>query len=534
MAPMKVSLSPDKNKVLVRCDYEDRNLVKAVGGGRWNPMGRSWEFAVAALPRILSSLKAEYDPEALRIAEKLTAERAALEAKIQAVRKVLQGKGRRPKHLRHLFEHQYKAFYAATQFDGYALFMETGTGKTLTAIEAIKHRRVKTLIVCPLSTIESVWMEELAKWAPGLKAVNLWRALKSGGVQPGKADVFVINFESFRKIPEDFFDEIGFLVVDESSRMKDHRSQITKAFLAAARVVPKRLILSGTPAPNSCLEYWAQMCFVNPDILGENFYVYRNTYFYPVGYGGFQYNCTAQNRERIMERVRRQACFFSKEDCLDLPEQVFEKRAYLMEPEQRKIYNTMLKLNIAELKDKTVLGSNELAKLMKLRQITSGFAITEDGSEADVSDGKLRLLMEVLEEIGPKQVITWCQFHWEIRKIKELLGDKAATIYGEVSQGEKEQAIRDFKEGKVQYLIAHPKSAGHGLTFVNCSYAVYFSLSYSLEEEKQSQDRIHRIGQKHKTTYLTLLAEDSIDEVIHRALRKKQDIAEAMLEMLKV
>ena len=71
------------------------------------------------------------------------------------------------------------------------------------------------------------------------------------------------------------------------------------------------------------------------------------------------------------------------------------------------------------------------------------------------------------------------------------------------------------------------------LTFVNCSFNVYFSLSYSLEEEKQSQDRTHRIGQKNRVTYIYLLAKDSIDEIIFKALRKKQSVAEAMLEMIK-
>lgn len=530
---MKAALSPDKTKIFITAAYEDREMVKAIGGYKWNPFLNVWEFPVRVLPKILSRLKVDCDAEVKILGEKLLSEEKAFEARVELARKYLHGKAKRPKNLRHLYAHQYRAFKAASLFSSYALFMETGTGKTLTAIELIKLHKQKTLIVCPLSVIESVWMEELARWAPGFTTRNLWKDSLKDPAAIKKVNIFAINFESFKKLPQEFLTKIGFLIVDESSRMKDPRSQITKALLAASKFIPKRLVLSGTPAPNTPLEYWPQMAFVNPDILGPNFYVFRNTYFHAMGYGGFMYVCSMENKARIMERVKRQACFIAKADCLDLPEKVFEKREVEMSADQRKIYDQMLKVNLVELGDKAVLGANELAKLMKLRQITSGFAIADDSSPVRISDGKLHLLTELLEEIGPKQVIVWAQFHWEIEQIKAILAGKSAAIYGEVSQHEKEQAIKDFQSGKVQYLIAHPKSAGHGLTFVSCSYNVYFSLSYSLEEEKQSQDRTHRIGQKNRVTYIYLLAKDSIDEIIFKALRKKQNIADAMLEMIK-
>ena len=93
--------------------------------------------------------------------------------------------------------------------------------------------------------------------------------------------------------------------------------------------------------------------------------------------------------------------------------------------------------------------------------------------------------------------------------------------------------IAGFKDGTYQYLIANPQSAAHGLTFVNCSYAVYFSLTYSYELAKQSQDRIHRIGQDSKCTYYYLIARDTIDEVVYKAVQEKKNLSESVLFYLK-
>jgi SNF2 family DNA or RNA helicase len=108
-----------------------------------------------------------------------------------------------------------------------------------------------------------------------------------------------------------------------------------------------------------------------------------------------------------------------------------------------------------------------------------------------------------------------------------------STLYGDMKQRDKDKSIEDFKAGKVKCLIAHPKSGGMGLTFVNCSYNIWFSISYSQEEFYQANARIHRAGQKNACTYILLLAADSIDMIIHQALLKKQRLNEVCLELLK-
>jgi len=558
----------NKDKICVRARYEDKEIVKALGDYKWNKEFKAWEFPLRKLPKLAEYLNLTYNKdveealnkEKIRVAERQEliniaknvknkssyATTAYEELKIQEI----------PVDLyTDLFVHQKQALTIASLFDSYALFMETGTGKTLVAIRLIQFRKVPTLIVCPLSVIESVWVSELEKWAPNLKYINLWDVyrkrnnilsllhnvkISAKSDEPVNMsyehlhDVYLINFESFKKIenPETYF---KFIIIDESSKMKSPKTQITKKLVKLRNLIPYRLIMSGLPAPNNLLEYWGQLAFINDELLGDNYYRFRNTYFTSVGYGGFLYVPKSGVKDRIMSSVKEQAFFVKKTDCLDLPDRISEIRNIELDDNQKQIYYDMKKLNILEFKRHTTLAPNELAKIMKLRQITAGFTITTEGLAVKVSDNKLKVLKEFIEDELPEdqQAIIWCQFHWEITAILEMLDGRSAALYGELPQKVKDENIKAFQDGKVRFLVAHPKSGGMGLTFTNCSYMIWFSLSYSQEEHSQANDRIYRIGQVNKCTYIYILAKKTIDEVIYKALLKKKNMAEACLEMLK-
>ena len=409
------------------------------------------------------------------------------------------------------------------------IFVSGNTGKTLVAIKLIEHWKVPTMVIAPLSILESVWIQELEKWSR-LRVVNLWHNLKEF---ENDYDVYIINYEHFKKL-ENTEDKIKFLIVDESSKLKNNRSQITKAILNYKDTIQHKLILSGKPAPNNMLEYWGQMCFINPELLSDNYYKFRNKYFYSFGYGGYQYAPYPGAKEKIMNQISKQAFFVKKEDCLDLPERIFETRIVEMDEIQQKAYDEMEKLNIMEFRSYTTLGANELAKIMKLREITSGFAISTERMPFEISKSKLIELEAVLDEINPdRQVIIWINFHYEIEMIKKLLKKEYVTLYGDMPQKEKERSINEFKRGAVKYLIAHPLSGGFGLNFAQCSYVIWFSMNYSLEQYAQANDRIYRIGQVNRCTYIHLLAKKSIDQVIYKTLQKKERMSDACLSMLK-
>ena len=566
-------LTKSKSKLILQASYESKDLIKAIGSYKWNKMFQVWEFPLNKVTAIMDKLNVQITPEI----EELYKEYKEIENKRQKKINYINNLSTQNLDNKYpgLWRHQKITLEAATQFDSYALFLDPGLGKTLIIQELFFIKKAtRALVICPLNTINNVWKKEIKKWHPELKFCNLWEDIDA--LENEDADIYGINYEQFKKFydiepdiiqgkiaslktqqrktlndsdkfmefdkkiealkqvkTKELKDKIDFLVIDESSKLKDSQSQITEAAVFYKDRILYRFIMSGTPAPNSALEFWGQMAFINSDLLGDNFYRFRNTYFSSYGYGGHKYSISNKNRESIMQKIKEQAIFFSKDDELDLPEQIFEERYIEMDTEQAKVYNQMLTENIAYFEDKVVISSVELAKIMKLREITSGFFFDDQGKAIAISESKIDILMEILEEIGNHQVAIFCNFDWEIATLKDKLRDKAVVLHGKMKQKDKDKNIEMFTDNVIQYFIANVKSTAHGQNFQNCHYAIYFSLSYSHEDHKQSQDRFHRGGQKNKVTYFYPMAKKTIDEILYKVLTKKADILEACMKMLK-
>lgn len=409
----------------------------------------------------------------------------------------------------------------------YGIFADTGTGKTVIGLEIARHFK-KTLILCPLSVIETAWIDDCKKFYPQMKIINCWSNTSDGrfDLLDEEADVYVMNYESYKivrnKIMKSNFD---CMIVDESSCMKNMKSQITSMILEMINVIPHRFVLSGCPCPNHNSEIFPQMKFVNNEIFGNNYQGFLARYFHQDLSNVHVWFQTAEDKERYNLRLTEQSVFLKKEDCVDLPEKVFQVRRFEMASEQRQHYNELLNDIKSHINEWSKFEFT--AKLMKLREITSGFVYTKDSNVITMDSNKPKALAEILEEIGNKQVIIWCQFQHEIKSLAEQFGGVALTSSSSKTK-ERYEIIRDFRDGKIQYLFTHPSLMGKGLTFVNCTYNVYYSLSFSYEEFKQSQDRIHRIGQTNKCTYIIMQAKDTIDEKIYSCLQRKESAVDEL------
>lgn len=409
----------------------------------------------------------------------------------------------------------------------YGIFADTGTGKTAMGLEIANHFK-KTLILCPLSVIETAWIDDCKKFYPQMRIINCWSNTSDGrfDLLDEEADVYVMNYESYKivrnKIMKSNFD---CMIVDESSCMKNMKSQITSMILEMINVIPHRFVLSGCPCPNHNSEIFPQMKFVNNEIFGNNFYGFLARYFHQDLANPHVWYQTAEDKEQYNLRLTEQSVFLKKEDCVDLPEKVFQVRRFEMASEQKQHYNELLNDIKSHINEWSKFEFT--AKLMKLREITSGFVYTKDSNVITMDSNKPKALAEILEEIGNKQVIIWCQFQHEIKSLAEQFGGVALTSSSSKTK-ERYEIIRDFRDGKIQYLFTHPSLMGKGLTFVNCTYNVYYSLSFSYEEFKQSQDRIHRIGQTNKCTYIIMQAKDTIDEKIYSCLQRKESAVDEL------
>ena len=428
----------------------------------------------------------------------------------------------------HLRKYQKEICNKALNSGSYGIFADTGTGKTVMALELANHFK-KTIILCPLSVIETAWVDDCKKFYPNLRIVNVWGNSKEYRLKMlhQDADVYVMNYESFKIIRNEIkkcnFDCI---VVDESSVMKNMSSQITSVLLDVANIIPHRFVLSGCPTPNHNSEIFPQMKFVEPELFGANYYGFLAKYFHQDMSNPHYWYQTDDDKERYYARLSQNSVFLKKEDCVDLPEKVFEVRRFDMAKNQRQYYDDI----VNDIKDHINQWSKFefTAKLMKLREVTSGFVINKDKTISTFDNNKEKLLEEVLDEIGNKPVVVWCQFQHEIETLAEKFGGVALTS----KTKNRDDIIRQFKNNSIRLLFTHPQLIGKGLTFINCTYNIYYSLSFSYEEFKQSQDRIHRIGQNNKCTYIILQAKNSIEEKIYDCVQRKGNaVDELYLEM---
>ena len=442
-----------------------------------------------------------------------------------------------------------------------ALFHEMGLGKTRTALVSYGNMRMKTpglkmLVAAPLSLLNAAWRED-AKRFTGFTLRNLH---DEGIPDTWDEDVWVINYESlivqrnFMKLVSLMLKNLVMFVCDESSRMKNHASKTTKVLLLMRDRAKYRVVMSGTPAPNSEMEYWAQMEFVRPGMLHRSFFAFRNIFFHlargkqvaslhgqyvtkdamrQMLRSGFKYEITPHKREEFMMAIAPFCHNARKEDCLDLPDMVDEVREVVLGPRERSAYNEMKKYLITEIEGRDITAQVALTKIMKLRELTSGFAIDSSGiARASGESTKLHELDELIEEMGPKQVIVWANFRYEVENIFERLSRVAPTVTLYSGTEDRDASIRSFQSGESRYLVANPHSAAHGLTFVNCADEVFFSLDYSYEAYAQAKARIHRIGQSKKCTYTHLLASNTIDTVIMDVLQRKAESGEILRRIM--
>lgn len=444
-----------------------------------------------------------------------------------------------------LYKHQQEAIQFVIQNRAQCcLFMEMGLGKTLISLYAYYLLRkevgqFKMFVVCPLSLIHAAWIEDCNKFS-SFKICNLRKKYFD-------ADIYVINYEMlitkrYSWILNFFKSELPLFVLDEATKIKNPKAKMSNAVLSLASYTTGRLVLTGTPTPNSLIDIYNLVRFVSPNTLPSSYYAFRNKYFHlqrgsqvaqffsaDLLTQGFKLSITPEKQSQVLEMIKPFSIFKKKKDCLNLPDQIDLTRSIDMGKIQSKMYKDMINDFICSHEGQDVVAQVALTKLMKARQITSGFAISESGSIVKCENPKLTVLKEILnEQIPEQQVIIWANFRWEIEMLLKETGGVA--LYGGTKN--REEVINDFKSNKVQYLVANPRSAGHGLTFTNCSYQIFFSLDYSAEHYEQAKARTHRIGQKEMCINIHLICQSSIDQDIYQCLKEKRKITDLVHKYL--
>jgi SNF2 family DNA or RNA helicase len=437
---------------------------------------------------------------------------------------------------------------------------EPGLGKTRSAIDVIAYTRWRTLVVGPLRLIYSAWAPEVALWAPDLSFRNLHE-------RPcvGHENIQAVNFETFKilvKSGERRTDQFDCIVVDESSKLKNPRSAISRVLLKFSRSIPHRIPMSGTPAPNGPHEYFAQLDLVERGFLGRSYRAFVNAWFSPTGHGDWRGkgNNIALRRDlepAFMKLICQRAIIHRKADCLDLPEVTFVDVPVRLSPKERQAYDQMAELFWVLLEENpSVLGAlredpalcqehvsqapNVISALNSLRQICSGFAFAkplgaEDAARSAVTigDSKLAVAVDMLTtDLAGRSVVVIYSYRAEAeRLVKAMPPGSVGLITGRTSAKRGDQIISEWREGKFPVLCFHPASCGHGITLTEASEMLWLSPTLSPELWEQAWQRIHRMGQQDPCTVYTLTAERTVEREIVSTIQKKQSLSDRMKEI---
>ena len=464
------------------------------------------------------------------------------------------------------YGHQLIALEKSSNKKVYALFMEMGTGKTKVAIDNLamlydKGKVNGALIIAPKGVYKNWYSQEIPIHMPAhirYKLV-LWQAtinqkqkkrldiLFKTGVD---LHILIMNVEAFSTTKGvDFAKKFlscheTFMVVDESTTIKNPGAKRTKNIINLAIHAKYRRILTGSPVTKSPLDLYKQCEFLDPDLLNHSsYYTFRSRYatMRSANFNGRSVQLVVgyKNLAELSEKLKPFSYRVLKDDCLDLPPKTYMKRIITLTPEQEKIYRQMKQMALAEMNGKVITTMNALTQLMRLHQITCGHFKADDDSIQPIKNNRLSELLEVLEELEGKAVI-WAHYQFDVqtivKAIEEKYGEKSVVTYYGLTPNEIRQTnLERFQtKDETRFLVGTPQTGGYGITLTAASTMIYYSNGYDLEKRTQSEARIDRIGQKFPMTYVDIIAEDTVDERIVKALRKKINIAtQVMGEELK-
>ncbi len=464
------------------------------------------------------------------------------------------------------YAHQLKALEMSWNKEVFAYFMEMGTGKSKVLLDGIamlydKGKINAALIIAPKGVYKNWYDSEIPTHMVDhiQKKTVLWQAMINQKQQkqldslfkPGlDLRILIMNVEAFStKKGLDFANTFlmansTLVAVDESTTIKNPRAKRTKNILSIAKRSKYRRILTGSPVTKSPLDLYTQCFFLDPFLLDHaSYYTFRTRYavMRTANFHGRSVNLVVgyHHLDELTEKLKPFSYRILKDDCLDLPPKTYMKRVIQLTPEQKTVYQQMKKLALAELNGKMVTTMNVITQLMRMQQITCGHFKADDDSIQDIKNNRITELMDVLEELEGKAII-WAHYRHDIDTIVKSIEDKyprsVMTYYGDTTTEDRQKAIKEIQnpESKVRFLVGTPQTGGYGITLTGASTMIYYSNGYDLEKRQQSEARIDRIGQEKPMTYIDILAEDTIDEKIVKALRKKVNIAtEIMGEKLK-
>jgi len=438
------------------------------------------------------------------------------------------------------FEHQINVITSIKGNHHVALFDEQGLGKTKMVIaglvEDIKNKLIDCVLVVCKKTLLKTWENEI-EFHCHLRSVNL-----TGNLNERKkyfttfAHFYLINYESLIQ-EEELISELLQLkqfaiVLDESHKIKNPDSKITKSIMRVKKYSKKNIIITGTPVANKPEDLWAQFYFLdNGKLLGNDFKNFKKEYGVNISMG--KNKIKKDNLKKLQKKIKEFAIRRTKDVAApDIPSKEFFEEFVELRGKQKKMYDSLkekLYIEIKNMDGKIIQdeSKNILKKLLRLTQIASNpLLIDLNYNEEPV---KFKILDSLIKKIinRNEKVIVWTSFVGNIILLKKRYRKyNSLTLFGQMKIKDRNKVVKWFQEDPdYKVLIANPSAAKEGLTLTAANNAIYLDRTFNVVDYLQSQDRIHRISQKKQSNIFLIIAKNTVDEYIEELLMKKQEIA---------
>ncbi len=460
------------------------------------------------------------------------------------------------------FDHQAETFAETRDTTAYGIFWEQGTGKSKLTIDTAAwmflRGRISALVVIAPNGVHRNWIvNEIPAHLPDVVEHEcfLWltpKANNKGFQKAAKAAlnakgllILAMSYDSIMTKAGDAYlvkllaQRTCLMVLDESARIKNPKAKRSIRALARGKAAPFRRILTGTPVTNSPFDVFTQLNFLNPGIWNKigcrSFAAFKNFFgvweeaMDPRSGRAYRNLVRYKNLERLGAMVDSVGGRVLKEDVLDLPDKLYMKRYFDLSPNQLRAYQSMSETWEVKTDAGEANAMLAIVQLLRFQQIVSGFIVDEDDNliEFDESCPRLAVLRDIVAETEGKLII-WAKFIHDVDVImKALKEDKIEAVRydGSTSHEDRGRAIDRFQDETARVFVANPAAAGEGLTLHAATTVIYYNNSFKLYDRLQSEDRAHRIGQRHAVTYIDVLAAGTVDEKITDALRGKLNVA---------
>ena len=447
-----------------------------------------------------------------------------------------------------LHDYQVKAVDMIVNNFNCGLFLDMGLGKTVSTLTAIQELREigfidKVLIIAPKKVAQVTWKDEINNWEhlKGLRiSVIDGTVAQRRAAMMADADIYTVSRDNVVwlvvehggvKLPYDM------VVIDELSSFKNYASKRFKALRRVRKFIPRVVGLTGTPAPNGLIDLWAQMFLIDEGKrLGKTITGYRDRFFTAGRRNGdivYQWDLKSpaeETEQKISDLIKDICISMSAEDYLKMPDKLMYYDRVKLSDKDFKAYKTFEREQVLEFIEsgETITAASAAALSNKLQQFANGAMYDADRKVLQLHDEKIEKLKELVEAANGQPVLIAYSFKHDLDKIMGALKE-----YKPVKL-EKPEQIADWNAGKINVLVTHPASAGHGLNLQKGGHImIWYGLTWALELYQQFNARLYRQGQKKPVSIHHIIAADTVDEKIIKSLDGKDTTQRSLMDAIK-